>query len=157
MPVSHIIAASLLQGMGLFFTMLPLNLLTYATLPSHLRTDATSLNNLIRNLSSSVGIAGSTVLLANSVQVNHAEMGASLHLGNIPADLAQSVAALGQAGQVPLEIADGIVNQQAAMMGYLNNFALLSIVCFAFIPLVFLTRSVRRTDDEPLEPMIDGH
>ena len=39
------------------FMFVPMNLVAFATLPPHLRTDGTALTNLIRNVGSAIGVS----------------------------------------------------------------------------------------------------
>lgn len=139
MPAWPIIAAGVLQGLGMSMTMVPLNLIAFATLPPHLRTDGSSLSNLIRNLGSSMGIAICTVLLNNSIQINHAEISSNLTQADIMVDV-DRMSAYDTTGEMALRVLDGMVNKQAAMIGYLNDFLLMGIGCFVFIPLLLLMK-----------------
>ena len=58
--------------MGLIFT--PLQLVAFATMPGSLRTDGTSLMNLIRNVGSAIGISITTTFLSNTMQAVHADL-----------------------------------------------------------------------------------
>ena len=74
MPRFPIILSGVLQGVGLSFSFMPVNLISFATLAPYMRTDASGLSNLTKNIGSSVGIAIASVLLARNVQINHAEL-----------------------------------------------------------------------------------
>ncbi|OYX95808.1 MAG: EmrB/QacA family drug resistance transporter [Novosphingobium sp. 17-62-19] len=143
MPHGPIIAAGLLQGLGLSFTFMPMNLISFATLPAQYRTDASSLANLMRNLGSSIGISAASVELARNIQINHAELGAHITRTIAPFNLDQ-ITAYGDAGEVGLRIIDGMVNQQAAMIAYINDFYAMAVACLAAIPLLFLVRTAKR-------------
>lgn len=152
MPTSEIVFAGLVQGFGFCFLFMPLNILAFATLPGHLRTHATSLLNLLRNLGQSIGIAVCTVLLSRNIQINHAELGGRLTQFRFPVNMDQ-LSTGGDAAQGALAAMDGIVSQQAAMIAYLNDFLFMAIVCWAVIPLVLFTRKPARTaaSDAPAE------
>ena len=53
-----------IQGFGLGFIFVPLSTVTFATLPPELRTEATGLFSLMRNIGSSIGISVVMSLLA---------------------------------------------------------------------------------------------
>lgn len=142
MPRTPIVMAGLLQGLGLSFTFIPMNLISFATLPPHLRTDASSLGNLMRNMGSSIGISAASVELARNIQVNHAELGAHVTRTLAPFDL-DRITAYGGAAETALRVIDGMVNQQAAMIAYLNDFYAIAIACVAAIPLLLLVRPAR--------------
>ena len=142
MPMRLIIISGCIQGLGLGFAFTPINVLAFATLPSHLRTDAAGLVNLCRNLGASFGIAASSVLLARSIQVNHAEIAANLTREALPIDI-DSMRRFNQLGDAGFAVLDGLVNQQAVMIGYINDFHAMSIACLAAIPLVAFMRRAK--------------
>lgn len=143
MPRGPIIMAGLLQGMGLSFTFMPMNLISFATLPSEYRTDASSLGNLMRNVGASIGISAASVELARNVQINHAELGEHITRSMVPFNL-DRITAYGGAGEAALRVIDGMVNQQAAMIAYLNDFHAMALACFFAIPLLLLVRTGRK-------------
>ena len=142
MPRGPIIMAGLLQGFGLSFTFMPMNLISFATLPPQYRTDASSLGNLMRNVGSSIGIAAASVELARNVQVNHAELAEHVTRAAVPFNL-DRLTAYGGVSDAALQIVDGIVNQQAAMIAYINDFYAMALICFLAIPLLFLVRTAK--------------
>lgn len=133
-----IIWTGVMQGLGLGLVFVPLSTIAFATIPPHFRADATSLFSLVRNIGSSIGISIVSVMLTRNVQINHVELGANISAYNpvmnalIP-PAARSTTMLSQL--------DGLVNQQALMISYNNDFKLMMIVCFCAIPLVFLLRA----------------
>ena len=135
--------AGLLQGLGLSFTFMPMNLISFATLPSEYRTDASSLGNLMRNVGASIGISAASVELARNVQINHAELGAHVTQALVPFNL-DRITAYGGAGEAALRVVDGIVNQQAAMIAYINDFYAMALACFVAIPLLLLVRTGKK-------------
>lgn len=143
MPRGPIIMAGLLQGLGLSFTFMPMNLISFATLPSEYRTDASSLGNLMRNVGASIGIAAASVELARNVQVNHAELGAHVTRALVPFNL-DRITAYGGTGEAALRVVDGLVNQQAAMIAYINDFYAMALACFGAIPLLLLVRTAKK-------------
>jgi DHA2 family multidrug resistance protein len=138
----QIVSAGALQGLGFSFAFIPLNLIAFTTLGPHLRTDASSLLNMVRNMGSSVGIAVATVMLSRNIQLNHAEMGAMVTRLSVPFDL-DRVTAYGTAGGAALNMVDMEVNRQAVMVAYLDDFLMMAIACFAVLPVLFLLKRVR--------------
>lgn len=139
MPVGPIVVAGIVQGIGMSMSMVPLNMIAFATLPGHLRTDGSGLSNLVRNLGSSTGITLCTVLLGSSIQINHAEIGERLTASDVPFAI-DRFTAYGGSGEAVMRAVDGMVNRQAAMIGYLNDFLLMGIGCFLLIPLLLLMK-----------------
>ena len=131
-----VIWTGVMQGVGLGLVFVPLTTIAFATIPNHFRADATSLFSLVRNIGSSIGISIVSVMLARNVQINHAELGANISRYNpnltnlIPQG---NLATLGQL--------DALVNQQALMISYNNDFKLMMLVTLCAIPLSLLLRA----------------
>lgn len=143
MPRLPIVAAGLVQGFGLAFTFIPMNLIAFATLAPRFRTDAASMITLMRNLGSSIGIAISSVALSRSIQVNHAELGAHVTPAAVPFNL-DRITAFGPAGEAALRMVDGMVNLQAVMISYINVFYAMGLACFIATPMLLLVRTAAR-------------
>ena len=137
---SHFVVTGFVQGLGLGLIFIPLNITAFATLPPRFRTEGSSLLNLARNIGASAGISLVTVLLARNVQTNHAELGANIRLDPLTASDPVVAAVSGGATDQILAMADGLVNQQAAMIAYLNDFKLMMILTFVAVPLVVLLK-----------------
>ncbi|WP_260598570.1 DHA2 family efflux MFS transporter permease subunit [Sphingomonas endolithica] len=134
------IVTGLVQGVGLGLIFIPLNIMAFGTLPPHQRTEGASLMNLSRNIGGSVGISAVTVLLARNLQTSHAELGSHVTAGGLTAADPLVGSILGGSTDAALAMADGIVNQQAAMIAYLDDFKLMMILTMAAIPLVLLLK-----------------
>ncbi|WP_068077466.1 DHA2 family efflux MFS transporter permease subunit [Novosphingobium lentum] len=143
MPTGPIIFAGVLQGVGLSFTFIPLNLISFATIDAKFRTDAAGLNMLFRNVGSSTGIAAGTVLLSRNLQLNHAELGAQITRMSVPFDL-DRITAYGGIGDSAMTMVDLMVNKQAAMIAYLDDFLVMSIACFAAIPVLLIVKGTKK-------------
>ena len=132
-----------LQGFGLGFIFVPLSAVTFSTLEPSLRTEATGLFSLLRNLGSSIGISAVIMLLSRNTQINHAALSEYV----TPYDPALR-AMLPNAWS--LDTASGLaalnaeVTRQAATVAYLDDFRLMMGVTLLAIPLVFLLRRARR-------------
>jgi DHA2 family multidrug resistance protein len=133
-----IILSGVIQGLGLGLVFVPLSTVAFATLDARFRTDATSLFSLVRNIGSSIGISIVTVLLTRNVQVNHQELSASINPFN-PALQALSPAAA-NGDLTALARVDQLVNAQAMMISYINDFKLMMIVTLSAIPLALFLR-----------------
>ena len=134
-PIIH---SGVVQGLGLGLVFVPLSTVAFATLAPRYRADATSLFSLVRNIGSSIGISAVTVMLARNLQINHAELGAGVNLFD-PALRALSPAAA-QGDVAALSRIDALVNQQALMISYIDDFKLMMIVTICAVPLVLLLR-----------------
>jgi len=138
MDSGPIIHSGVIQGLGLGLVFVPLSTVAFATLDARFRADATSLFSLVRNIGSSIGISVVTVMLTRNMQINHAELGAAVNPFD-PALRALSPAAAG--GDVAaLSQVDALVNQQALMISYIDDFKLMMIVTICAVPLALLLR-----------------
>ena len=140
----HFIVTGLAQGMGIGLVFLAINATAFSTLPPHLRTDGSSLLNLMRSVGSSVGISVVMTLAARGMQTSHEELAA-----HVTPDLATAVDIstldrFQQYGEVALRMVDIEVNRQAVMIAYLNDFELMKWLCFATVPLALLMRKAQR-------------
>ena len=102
------------------------------------RTDATSLFSLVRNIGSSIGISIVTVMLTHNAQINHAELSATLTPFNPMLQQMSPGAAAGD--PTALSQIDGLVNVQALMISYIDDFKLMMLVTLCAIPLALLLR-----------------
>ncbi|MFA7596664.1 MAG: DHA2 family efflux MFS transporter permease subunit [Novosphingobium sp.] len=136
----HVVMTGVIQGVGLGFLFIPLNALAFSTLPAHLRADGSSLVNLSRSIGASVGISLSSLLLARSIQTNHAELAPHVSAEAMQVFDPAQAGRFAQFGEAALSFADAEVNRQAAMIGYVNDFWLMGWLCLASIPLVMLIR-----------------
>ena len=133
-----VVTSGFVQGLGMGLVFMPLNALAFATLENQYRTEGASLLNLMRSIGQSAGISMVTVLLARNTQVSHADLGA--HVTDA------TMQGIGVAGGVPdlgataMTYMDAMVNRQAAMIAYLNDFYLMAWISIAVVPLVFLLR-----------------
>ena len=69
---STVITVGFIQGISIGFLAIPINIIAFATLSSAIRTEATSIYSLMRNLGSAIGISITGALLQTNTQVNHA-------------------------------------------------------------------------------------
>lgn len=137
-----IIRSGIVQGLGLGLVFVPLSTIAFATLEPRFRADATSLFSLVRNIGSSIGISIVTAAMTRNVQINHAELGAFIHPYN-PV-LAQANPAAIAGDSAALQMLDGLVNLQAAMIAYIDDFQLMMWVTLCAMPLALMLRRPAR-------------
>ncbi len=136
----ELVSSGLVQGLGIGFVFIPLNTLAFATLPPHLRTEASSITNLARSVGSSVGIAVMAFLLSRSIQVSHADLGAHLTAGSSSAVDLSSLDRFQGLGKAAFVLMDVEVNRQAAMIGYINDYYMLMWLVLAAVPMILLMK-----------------
>jgi DHA2 family multidrug resistance protein len=129
-----------IQGAGLGFLFVPLTTVTFATLAPEQRADATGLYNLSRNVGSSVGISVVSYLLIRNGQINHAIIGS--HITAVNRGFSNSIIAHAwspwtASGRAAL---DQVIQNQASIISYIDDFKLMMILSLCAIPLVLLLR-----------------
>jgi DHA2 family multidrug resistance protein len=129
-----------IQGAGLGFLFVPLNTVTFATLAPEQRADGTGLFNLSRNVGSSVGISVVSYLLIRNNQVNHATIASHVTAFNHAFDNSIVLHAMSPwtaSGRAALDL---VIQTQASIISYIDDFKLMMILPLAAIPLVLLLR-----------------
>ena len=144
-----IIISGFIQGAGMGFLYVPLSTAAFSTLSPALRAEGSGIFSLLRNIGGSIGISASVALLSQNIQVNHAELGAHITRFNplLQAPAVQQFWSLNTAQG--LASLDAAVNQQAAMIAYINDFKLMMLVCFAVIPFLLLLHPPKRSAGAP--------
>lgn len=138
MDAGPVIISGVVQGLGLGLVFVPLSTIAFATIAPRFRADATSLFSLVRNIGSSIGISLVTLALTHNIQVNHTELAAQISAFN--PNLWQASPAAAAGGVAALMRMDQLVNLQASMVAYIDDFWLMMWVTLAAMPLVFLLR-----------------
>jgi DHA2 family multidrug resistance protein len=138
-----LVRTGITQGLGLGFIFVPLSTVTFATLEPRLRTDATALYSLVRNLGSSVGISVVIALLSRNTQINHATLAEHVTPFNELFRMQSLPGILDLSSPTGLALIDAEVNRQAAMIAYLNDFKLMMIVTLLAVPLLLAMRVTR--------------
>jgi MFS transporter, DHA2 family, multidrug resistance protein len=131
--------AGLLQGFGVGMMFLPLSLITFETLPVALRTDGSAIFHLLRNIGSSIGISLAVTYLVRSTQHNRAELAEHASPFNEILSLhGFDLSSMGGLLAISREI-----DRQAAMIAYVNEFHIMTLLAFGALPLILLARRQR--------------
>jgi DHA2 family multidrug resistance protein len=137
----RIIVVIMVQGVGLGFVFLPLQVLAFATLPTRYRTDGASLFSLFRNIGAAVGVSVTSALLSHNTQVLHEQIGAAvtpfnraLQDGGMIARAWNPMQAHGAAAL------DQMVNQQAQIIAYVDDYRLMIFTTLSSLLLLLLMR-----------------
>ena len=141
MSSGPVIWSGIVQGLGLGLVFVPLSTIAFSTINPKYRADATSLFSLVRNIGSSIGISVVSVMLTRNIQINHVELGSAINPFNPMLWQASPGAASGNLSA--LTQLDGLVNMQAAMIAYIDDFKLMLIVTLCAIPLAMTLRKPR--------------
>ena len=141
-----LIFASFAQGFGLGCTFVPMNLLALSGLPHHLLTHGTAMRHLMRMLGGSIGIAVLETQLVQNTQIVHSRLMEWLRPDNPLAQPPFLSAPYSLTTPSGIAALNHEVTRQAAMIGYIDDFALMLLVILASLPLLLLVRSPRRQD-----------
>jgi MFS transporter, DHA2 family, multidrug resistance protein len=143
-----IVWVSILQGFGLGFMFVPLNMIALSTLPVALRTQGTAMWTLIRNLGSSIGVSVVIANLTNKTIMMHALLAESVTPFNQA--MADPAAAMLDANtDTGRALLENLVTQQATIIAYANDFKLMLVMTLLSYPLVLLIRTSRRQFADP--------
>ncbi len=147
---------SMVQGVGLAFLFVPLNTVALANIPPAFRTEGTATWTLIRNLGSSIGVSIVIANLTNKTAVIRSRLVESVTDFNqgLADPMAQTINPATDTGRALL---DNIVNQQATILAFANDFKLMLVICLLSIPFVFLIRTPKGMTPPQSPPAADAH
>ena len=136
-----VIISGVIQGAGIGLVYVPLSMVAFTTLPGTLRNEGTSFFNLLRNVGSSVGISVVTFLLTQNTQRLHASLVEHI----TPFNMAANPAATGidVHSTRSLLALNGMITNQSAMIGYIDDFKLMMVLTLVTIPFLFMIRKVK--------------
>jgi DHA2 family multidrug resistance protein len=141
---STILWNSVVQGLGLGFIFVPLNTIAFTTLPLHVRTDATALWTLIRNLGSSVGVSIVFAELSTMTTVFHSQLVEHITPFNNALQDPDVASILSTTSDTGRALLDQMVTRQAEIMAYSNDFRLMTFISLVAFPLLLMLRSARQ-------------
>jgi DHA2 family multidrug resistance protein len=139
MSSTPFVTTGILQGLGIGLLFVPLSVTAFATLSPALRSEGTSVYTLVRNLGSSVGISVMEALDTQQTAVAHSDMAAHVQPGN-PVFNAGMSASMSPSTSSGLDALNGMITQQAAMVGLIDVFKLMLLMTIGVAPLLLLMR-----------------
>jgi DHA2 family multidrug resistance protein len=146
-----IVVTSIIQGVGLGLLFVPISTVAFATLPNHLRTGATAITTLTRNIGSSIGISMVIANLTSKTTEMHARLTEQVTPFNNAMQMPDVASNLNVHTDMGRAMLDAIVTQQAAMLAYINDFKLLMILTLAVIPMILIIGNSRPTPGAKVE------
>ena len=138
MGFGPIIVSGVVQGMGLGMMFAPISLLAFSTLQPGMRTEASSLLGLFRSLGGSFGITAIVTMVTRATQQTHGELGAHVTSNMVPGVDISGLAAMG--GGAVLAMVNGEVSRQAAMIAYLQNYQMMTVILLCLAPVPFFLK-----------------
>src|SRR5579862_6113702 len=151
-----VVYARIIQTMGLAFLFVPINTAAYSFLPKEKNNAASGLMNLARNVGGSVGISIVTTMLDRRSQKHLSDLMGHLTSANsqfqsIVHGVAQSLIARGtsaaDAQQQAYGVVQNLVQRQATMLAYIDNFYILGSIILAMVPFVFLMKRTKSSGE----------
>ena len=134
-----------MQGFGLGFLFIPLQMVAFATLPVMLRTDGASLFSLARNIGAAIGVSVTSSMLARNTQALHAEIGASVNPFNRALQDGAAVQQhLDPATRHGAAMLDHMINHQAQIIAYMDDYKMMIFTTLPALLLLFLMRRPRQ-------------
>ncbi len=144
---AYIALTIFIQGAGLGFVFLPLQVVAFYTLPAELRTQGASLLSLVRNVGSAIGISVTTSLLDHAGQYEHANLAQFITPFARPLQVGGQVShLLNPATPGGAVLLNSMVSTQAQIIAYMDDYKLL---LFTTIPAMACLLLMRRPEDQP--------
>ncbi len=147
MPQWLIWGETFMQGLGTGLTYVTMTTVAFTTLAAKYRSEGTAMYNLLRNIGSSVGIAGTSALLTRNTQVMHERLASHIVPYGAQIQLHAPFSFTSIAG---LSALNEVVTRQARMIAYNDDFKLMFVMTLSLLPLVLLLKPRRSRAEEPL-------
>jgi len=135
---SRVMWTMVIQGFSMGCIWNPITVLSFTTLPAQLRGDATAVQSLCRNIGAAIGISVTAFMLARNIQASHAGLAADLTPFN---RLLHGYGHMIDPGSPHgAALLDQMVNRQALIIAYNNDFLMMSMVVIPSLALLTLLR-----------------
>ncbi len=146
---------SLIQGFGLGFVFIPLQVVAFASLPVELRTEGTALFSLMRNVGSAVGISITSFLLAQNTQIMHADLVAHVTPFNRMLQTGGAYLFWNVTRPRGLSALNDEITRQAQIIAYANDFKFMLLITLPAALLLLLMRRPRTAPPPEQMPVVD--
>lgn len=142
----------IVSRVGVAFLFVPINVIAFYFVAPKKTNDATGLINLARNIGGSMGISFVTTLLDRGAQKHQAIL--SGHVTSLTPGFQAQMHALAQhliaAGSSPIEALHqaerlfyGVIQQQAMMLSFIDDFRIMGYICLAMIPVMLILKRAK--------------
>src|SRR6266700_187186 len=149
MGMGPVLVSGVLQGFGLGCTFVPLNTIALSNLPHNIMTQGTAIRSVMRNLGGSVGISILEALLVQNTQAVHSRLVEHLRPDNPLAKAPFLGMPFSLTNPTGLAALNAEVTRQAAMVAYIDDFALMMLVVLLSMPFLLLVRRPRAAAAAP--------
>jgi DHA2 family multidrug resistance protein len=142
---------TMIQGVGISFVFIPLQVVGFATLAPELRTDAAALYSLSRNIGSALGVSATSAVLAWSAQVLHSQFAEQITPFNRALQSGAAGLYYGPSTPFGIQGAEAQVQYHALVSAYANDFMIMFWVCLPVLPLLFFMKKPQAKMLKPAE------
>jgi len=139
--VSWLIFVTFIQGIGMGYIFVPMNLVGFATLSPVYRTDASAVLNLLRNIGMAIGVSITTTVLASSIQTAHAQL--AEHVNPFNRALGVNAPGMMYNPQMPFGVQNinHMIEYNAQVIAYSNDFLFMFFISLpAIIVILFMKK-----------------
>jgi len=128
------------QGFGMGFIFVPMNLVAFSTVPAEIRTDASAMMNLLRNIGAAVSVSLTTAVLAGTARIVHVQVAESIGPFNRALDVNAQSMMWNPHMPFGLMSLDGLISKAALQIAYSNDFLFLFYTSMPAVLLVWLMK-----------------
>lgn len=152
----NIVIPNFVFGLGMGFAMIPVISLSVMTLRNDQMTNASGVQNLLKNIGGSIGTSLVGTLITRFAQIHQAYLVGNLHPLN-PVFEQKLQATWGALSQyTSMDMANymaqyslyGEMVKQANLWGFIETFRICGIACFVVIPFIFLLKNMKKENVE---------
>ena len=135
-----LITVTFIQGIGMGFVFVPMNLTAFATLPGQYRTDGTAMTNLSRNIGSAIGVSVTTAVLGGAAQIAHAILIG--HATPFNRALGVNGPSMMMNPQIPfgLQNLNGMIEYRAQVIAFQNDFLFMFYVSLPALLVIWMMK-----------------
>jgi len=131
----------IIQGAGMGFVFVPLQIVAFYTLAPALRAQGAALLSLMRNIGSAVGIAITSALLDRQTQYEHAVLSQYVTPFSRPLQSGGTVSQmLNPASPAGAALLNSMINTQAQIIAYVDDYKLLFVTTMPALLCLFVLR-----------------
>jgi DHA2 family multidrug resistance protein len=142
---STIFLVGVLQGFAFGMVFVAVNTVAFLTLPDNLRTYGASFQTLIRNVSSSFGISVVIAQLTDGARRSRAELGDFVNPFNDALKMPDVANIIDMATESGRALIDQMLNMQALIIAYANDFRMLTFFALLALPVAFVIGPTKAT------------
>jgi DHA2 family multidrug resistance protein len=138
-----LIIIMLVQGVAMGLIWNPLTVVSFSTLGAQLRGDAAAVQSLGRNIGAAIGISITTFSLSHWIQASHAGLAATVTPFSRPIPGEEgALRFLDATTPQGAVLMDRIINREAMIIAYSNDFLMMSLVAIPCMALVLMMKKV---------------